>query len=123
MSGHPPDPDFLDRPDDLSPDRSAGDAPAAALEHDGAPGGHAGDPTGSCGDCSPAEVARALAESLAAAELDCARLAARLERAGPAALAAVQAAQRCRVLMADALLLGAVELAVQLGVPDEELPR
>ncbi|MGY1709314.1 PP2C family protein-serine/threonine phosphatase [Geodermatophilus sp. SYSU D00758] len=73
----------------------------------------------------PAERARRLAHLLAEAERDSRRLCAELRdtrRQEPVGDDVLSRAQRCHLLVQDALTCGAIELATQLDVPDDQLP-
>lgn len=71
----------------------------------------------------PSQTASALVDMLAIADRDCGELVERIGRADdPSCAGLLRPAQRCRGLIADALLVGAVELAVRMGVSDRQLP-
>lgn len=75
-------------------------------------------------DWQPARAALELVGELAAAESDSGELVERLARADdPRRDDVLGAAQRCHGLVVDALLVGAVELAARIGVPDGQLPE
>lgn len=75
------------------------------------------------GQWQPGPAAAALVEQLAAADRDSRVLCERIQASDdPGRAGIVRAARRCHFLIADALLLGAVELAARLGIPDTELP-
>lgn len=88
--------------------------------------GSAGAVQATCADGSwqPARAALALVNELAAADRASGDLVQRMEAMnGSGCPEVIHSARRCHGLIADALLVGAVELAVRIGIPDSQLPR
>ena len=74
-------------------------------------------------DWDPARAALALVVHLAAVDHDSGEMVERMEDMGDGGPREVlSAAQRCQALIGDALVIGALDLAVRIGVPDNQLP-